>query len=313
MVETGFLDILKQITGEKGIDIFLDSKRFKSFLLDYTRNEYKKECDLLLRIIDANCINIIIKAENTVDCEQFLVKRLEDDYSLSPSKSVEMLDLLFLVLGRPIQQPSPINPILANSPPPIPKQSKQKPDFRLVSTVIAAIIGLAIGIIFGIGHVGIATIIVSTLSTGGIISTIFHGLLCLVIGGLVGYPIGKFISMIMNEGIVGFKNMEKGELEWAGASILGIIGMVAGGIVGFFGNRWAGFFGGLGFGALLGANIGLSFHLINKKRIVSLVIMFLAFIAGGLIGWVEIGILGVLASVFIVSLGVNLISSDSVA
>ncbi|MDR0496559.1 MAG: ankyrin repeat domain-containing protein [Treponema sp.] len=97
MIETEFVGIIQKLISEKGIDIFLESKKLKSLLLDYTKNEFKKETALLLSIIDADCAQIISRAENLAECRQFLVKRLEEDYSLSPLKSVEMLDLLFHV------------------------------------------------------------------------------------------------------------------------------------------------------------------------------------------------------------------------
>ena len=98
MVETGFADIVQKIAGERGKDIFLAPRKLKSFLLDYTKNEYKKESSLLLAMLEADCVKYIKMAENIDKCKQFLVKRLEDDNSLSPAKSGEMLDLLFVVL-----------------------------------------------------------------------------------------------------------------------------------------------------------------------------------------------------------------------
>ena len=98
MLEKGFIDAIQKIATERGKDIFLEPKKLKSFLLDYSKNEFKKENSLLLTILEAECVKYIKMAENLVDCKQFLVKRLEDDYSLSPSKSAEMLDLLVLVL-----------------------------------------------------------------------------------------------------------------------------------------------------------------------------------------------------------------------
>jgi len=105
MLEKEFVDIIQKISDEMGKDIFLETKRIKSLLLDYTKNEFKKECSLLTAILETDSINFINRAENLADCKQFLVKRLEDDHSLSPQKSSEMLDLLFLVFrGVEIQK-----------------------------------------------------------------------------------------------------------------------------------------------------------------------------------------------------------------
>jgi len=98
MIETEFVNIIQKIVDERGKDIFFEQKKLKSLLSDYTKNEYKKERLLLSAILEADIVKIINMAENLADCRQFLVRRLEDDYSLSPSKSGEMLDLLFLVL-----------------------------------------------------------------------------------------------------------------------------------------------------------------------------------------------------------------------
>jgi len=117
MLEKGFTDIIQKIYMEKGKDIFLEPKILKSLLLDYTKNEFKRECSLLTAILDADSVNFINRAENIVDCKQFLVKRLEDDYSLSPSKSAEMLDLLFLILHG-----TKLEPVIVNNT--VPKFSK---------------------------------------------------------------------------------------------------------------------------------------------------------------------------------------------
>jgi len=108
MVEKEFVDIIQKISGEMGKDIFLEAKRMKSLLLDYTKNDFKKECSLLTAILDTDSVNFINRAEDLADCKQFLVKRLEDEHSLSPKRSAEMLDLLFFVLrGVTIQAPAP--------------------------------------------------------------------------------------------------------------------------------------------------------------------------------------------------------------
>ena len=97
MIDAGFENIVKKIAEEKGKDIFLEPKKLKSLLLDYAKNEFKKECSLLTSILDTDSVNFINRAENLEDCKKFLVKRLEDEHSLSPQKSAEMLDLLFFV------------------------------------------------------------------------------------------------------------------------------------------------------------------------------------------------------------------------
>ena len=104
MVDMGFVDIIRKIADERGKDIFLEPKKLKALLSDYIKNEYKKESLLLFRILEADIVKIINTAEDIAYCRQGLVKRLEDDYGFSPSKSGEMLDLLFHVLrGNELQ------------------------------------------------------------------------------------------------------------------------------------------------------------------------------------------------------------------
>jgi len=98
MIYSEFATIIKKITDERGESIFLEPKKLKSLLLDYTKNEFKRECALLSAIIEADCVAFINMAENLADCKQFLIKHLEDEYNLSPLKSAEMLDLLFFML-----------------------------------------------------------------------------------------------------------------------------------------------------------------------------------------------------------------------
>jgi hypothetical protein len=98
MLETSFVDIVHKIVGEQGKDVFLETGKLRSLLLDYTRNEFKKESSLLLTMLDADCVKYINMAGNLAECKQALVKRLEEDDNLSPQKTAEMLDLLFHVL-----------------------------------------------------------------------------------------------------------------------------------------------------------------------------------------------------------------------
>jgi len=98
MKKTEYSNIVKIIALENGKEIFLEPKRFKSFLLDYTKNEYKKENAFLLSVLNTDCIKYINKAEDFAECKQFLLKRLDDEYGLSSAKSSEMLNILFLAL-----------------------------------------------------------------------------------------------------------------------------------------------------------------------------------------------------------------------
>jgi hypothetical protein len=97
MIDAEFESIIRKMANEMGKTIFAESK-FKAIIKDYTKNEFKKERDLLLDVIDAGCVKYINETKNLAECKQALIKRLEDDYSLSTSKSAEMLDMLILIL-----------------------------------------------------------------------------------------------------------------------------------------------------------------------------------------------------------------------
>jgi len=104
MIQTEYSKILKRIAIENGKEVFLEPKKLKAFLLDYTKNEYKKENAFLLSMLDTDCIKHINTAEDCTECKKFLVKRLDDEYGLSSTRSSEMLDILFLVLRGKIVQ-----------------------------------------------------------------------------------------------------------------------------------------------------------------------------------------------------------------
>jgi len=96
MATTRFEDIIQKIADENGKDIFLEQEQLKLLLKDYT--QFKRESSLLLAMLNADCAKYINEATNLVECKQLLVKLLEDDYSLSPQKSSEMLDILIYAL-----------------------------------------------------------------------------------------------------------------------------------------------------------------------------------------------------------------------
>jgi len=98
MIETGFVDIIKKIADQRGKEIFLETKILKGLLNDYSKGDFKKEIFLLLQIADIGSVNYINRAEDLEQCKHFLVERLEDEKSISPQKSAEMIDLLFLIL-----------------------------------------------------------------------------------------------------------------------------------------------------------------------------------------------------------------------
>jgi alpha-tubulin suppressor-like RCC1 family protein len=98
MIQTEYSKIINKIAIENGKEIFLEPQKLKSYLFDYTRNEHQKENAFLLSVLNTDCIRHINNAEDLFECKKFLIKRLDDEYGLSPEKSSGMLDILILAL-----------------------------------------------------------------------------------------------------------------------------------------------------------------------------------------------------------------------
>ena len=93
-----FFGIIEEMVKAHGKDSLLDKRRFKSLILDFTRNEFKKETNLLRLMIDAGCTQFINNVDNVTDAKTLLVKRLEEENDISPKSSAKMLDFLGFVL-----------------------------------------------------------------------------------------------------------------------------------------------------------------------------------------------------------------------
>jgi WD40 repeat protein len=115
-MEQGFIDCIRDMVKTVGKDTLLDAKKAKSLLADFTRNEFKKETNLLKQMLDAGCGRYINDAKDIAEVKRTLLTRLEDDHGLSPKVTAELLDLLGLVLrgdtGRTVvtgpAQPAPL-------------------------------------------------------------------------------------------------------------------------------------------------------------------------------------------------------------
>lgn len=98
-MEQGFVDIIQKLVKEQGkTTLFMDTQKVRAILSDYTRNEYKKETNLLKQMIEADCAKIINNVDNVAKVKTMLVKRLEDELGLSPKVTAEYLDLLEMVI-----------------------------------------------------------------------------------------------------------------------------------------------------------------------------------------------------------------------
>jgi len=99
MIDAEFERILRKAAAEEKL-FSLETNKIKALLSDYTKNQFKKETSLLLSMLDADCIKYIntVAADNVTEFKEKFIKRLDDDYNLSPSKTSEMLDLLLLII-----------------------------------------------------------------------------------------------------------------------------------------------------------------------------------------------------------------------
>ena len=62
-MEQGFIDILKKVVAEQGKETFLEMKKYRSIVNDYTGSEYRIERGLLLRAVEAGVSNALFSAE----------------------------------------------------------------------------------------------------------------------------------------------------------------------------------------------------------------------------------------------------------
>ena len=103
-MEQDFIDSIQKMIKEYGKDIFLDARKAKPMIGDYTRNQFQKETNLLKQLLDSNCAKMINEAGNVADAKAVLIKRLEDEHYISPKGSAEMLDMLGFVLRGDISK-----------------------------------------------------------------------------------------------------------------------------------------------------------------------------------------------------------------
>jgi len=98
-MDKNFVEIIQLMVREQGKEVLVNG-RAKLFLSDYRRGQFPNEADIFLRILDANCGELINNADNVLERKQKLMVQLEEKNSLSPRKTAEYLDLLGLILRR---------------------------------------------------------------------------------------------------------------------------------------------------------------------------------------------------------------------
>jgi len=97
-MNTEFIDILKKLVSEQGKEILFNHNKCKSFLTDYTHNEYKKESRLLLQALEAGFPKAIDSADDITICKKLQIKILSEEYFIKEEISSGVFDMLYNIL-----------------------------------------------------------------------------------------------------------------------------------------------------------------------------------------------------------------------
>jgi|GEM_PF-2559951 len=99
-MDQGFIDILKIIIKEHGIEAIVDAGKCKAFLADYTKGEFKKESRLLQQALDAKVQKAIHKAQdNDIEsCRKVQIRILHEEHNMVETRAKTVVDLLVYVL-----------------------------------------------------------------------------------------------------------------------------------------------------------------------------------------------------------------------
>jgi len=97
-MDAAFIEILKKIVVKRGSGTLFDAEQCRAILADYTRNEFKKERNLLLLAVTSGAAQSIYVADDLKTCKSQQIWQLEKDYSLTRSAAAEVVDMLALIL-----------------------------------------------------------------------------------------------------------------------------------------------------------------------------------------------------------------------
>jgi hypothetical protein len=175
-MDSGFIDILKQLVKEQGNIALIDGRKCKALLSDYTKNEFKTETKLLARAVEAGVAKTIDGADDLVSCKKAQIRVLEEEDGLAPAIAADIVNALALVLrGDTTITVSPSVEQTA-SPQPIKKFSLDWQVFTIFKYIICGII------------------------TGAVLFVCFY--IYYDVGLSVKFPI-KVINIFISVGIVG--------------------------------------------------------------------------------------------------------------
>jgi tetratricopeptide (TPR) repeat protein len=107
-MDSGFIDILKQLVKEQGNAALTDAKKCKALLADYTKGEHKKESRLLLQAVEAGMAKVIDGADELEPCKKAFTRDLEEE-GLNSTVAADIVNALALVLrgDRTVTVPPP--------------------------------------------------------------------------------------------------------------------------------------------------------------------------------------------------------------
>jgi len=107
-----FIAILQQLIAEQGKEALLTHSKCKPLLADYAKNDYKKECRLLLQAVDAGAAKAINDTQELELCKKQQVRVLQEEHFLAAEAATDIVDTLALVLRG--QQASAASNICSN-------------------------------------------------------------------------------------------------------------------------------------------------------------------------------------------------------
>ena len=79
-------------------DIFNDTKKCKSLLLDHAKGEFAKEIRLLLQVLELDCHKEILKTNDISLTRMSLIKKIQNEYFITEDISTFYIDLLLSIL-----------------------------------------------------------------------------------------------------------------------------------------------------------------------------------------------------------------------
>lgn len=97
-MDSKFTAILQKLIAEQGMEILFDSVKYKAFLSDYTRGDYKKESRLFLQVLDAGVQKAIDTAKDIAICKKQQIRLLREDHFFAEDIASDVVNTLVFVL-----------------------------------------------------------------------------------------------------------------------------------------------------------------------------------------------------------------------